>query len=706
MGLFIGDSTDTIGESVSPIYSIDYENEDKLLEWEKTAIDAMRDLKSDRNRRSRDNVMRYKGYYSVSEPTVGGAMRLEKERGSKYPRIVVAHSQDLVEQKIATLLKYKPNFEAVPDSGELSDKQSSVEVKKLLDSVNYYTGAPKEYHSIIRGAIITGQGWRHWYWNQDIGPLTKTPLSYSVERPDGSTHTFNTKKRKGDLAYRDIPDWEVFLVPSDNRYDCPGLCWEHQVPVEELQARYPDKAHLIKATEGIYAWSWDSFEDIPRKNHTIVREWFFKSSFIFEEGLYFKTTPDCLLVEPEDLDVPRDSLEGTPLGNIPFSMLTDVDVLGELEGMPSFSFIAPLQNIYDKWFSLCHKNIFLFCHPKWAMQAGSVEEARLSNNSFILPYRSPQPPQLQVYQPLGQEMLKFGEVILQNMEKVFRVYGISRGTPPPGTRAAATLYFYDEQEETANTVFRRKVDDFVTRDESIKLGIISKYYSKDKTRVIQTLGKDSSWTVEAIDTKALSKRYVIRIKSASNLPDSKYARIQALFEMAQTFPGEATQAQVLEMLDFGQQDKFVDYARRSVMSAEGENETMMQGETPIEPAAFENVFNHLKIHYALVQDPQYKKQNLDTQKIIEEHIGAHEVIALEQMNWPTNNLLRQKLSTLDQFPLFAQVPPPPPQPMLPPGASPEGGPQSGPPQQQIPPGLAQMLTSEPSAKQGNQNANG
>lgn len=656
MGIFLGDSdsnADTFAESIDPVWTIDLENENELVQWDKRTSDYLLEKNRVRNAVARENVIRYRGMYSSIEPTIGGAMQLTQQR-SQFPKIVVNHSQDLVEQKIANQLKYKPNFDVTPDSGELSDKQDSIVVKRLLDSINYWSGLPKQYHKVLRHSILAGQGWIYIYWDKCIGKTTKKTEKIKLFMKDGSTSEVESPVKVGDVAYKIIPDWSVFTFPADSVEDCPGLMWQYEIHTDELKTLHPDKAHLIIPGAQVYSWNWNSLEDEPKKNHSIVREYFFKSSKYLPGGLHLKFTEDVLLQEPEEIDIPCEYIEQDPMGNLPFARLTDVDVEGEVDGYPSFSFISQLQHIFDKWITLCHKNVFLFCHPKYIYPRNSVDPQQLSNGSYGVGYTGPVAPQFQTYQALTQDLLKFGDIILGNMEKVMRIYGISRGNPPPGTRAAASLYFYDEQEQTANGVYKRKFEDFTVRVESLKLGLVSKYYGETPKRLIWTLGRSDEWIAESVDTKKLAKKYTVRIRSASNLPDSKFARIQALLDIAQQFPNAVTQEHIAEMLDFGQQEKFLDYARVSIMAAEGENERLMAGEKIPSAENFEYQIGHWKTHVRLAQDPNFRNQSAELQRHVKDHIMGHEAIMIELSK---NPYYKQQLLSLAQFPLFASLPP-------------------------------------------------
>jgi hypothetical protein len=701
--LFLGQEADPLGDSIPPIWTIDHKDEEALLAWDKRASDVLLSEAEPRLERTQANLSRYRGAYLTREPVVGGAMLLNPDARqgiSKMVQLVANHIHDLVEQKVANQLKYRPDYEVSPDSQELQDKQHAIGVKKCLDSIDYWSGIPKEYHKVFRHAILSGQSYILPYWDKLAGKPTSKEEKISFELYSGERKTITRPIYRGDIRFKLLKNSEVFLfpTPNDDISDCPGFMWERITHVDELRAMFPDKDTKILPTQDITATSRYASHQLATQrleNCVVWRCYYFRSTPFLPEGLTFSVTNDCVLASGVPLDISLESFDTDPFGNLPIARLTDVDLDDDLNGFPSFSHATQLQHIYDQWLTLCLRNVMLFCHGKIFYQQNTVDAAKLAAGSFLVPYRGAQAPQFVFNSPLTQDLLKFGEIILTNEEKVMRISGVSRGSPPPGTRAAASLYFYDEQEETASVVFKRKIEDFVVRLQRLKLALISKYWSKDKEKLIWVLGKDKEWLAESIDLNILKGKYSIRIKSASNLPDSKFARIQALLDIAGQFPDVVTKEHVLEMLEFGQQEKFIDYARTSVMAAEGENERLMRGEDVESPQPYELQTAHWKTHNKLAQDPNYKKQPKEIQRMVEEHIGGHEMIMLQLGE--KNSIYKQALQVLEQFPLFAPLPPmvpglPPPQAGLMPPSSmqppnlPPGSPQ-----------LAMSLGGEPTA---------
>jgi hypothetical protein len=675
--LFFDDEKGADGEeTVAPIWSIDFENSEELLRWDADTRSTLDDNGRPRDIQTKENICRYRGYYSDVEPVIGGKfLNTEKKR---FPTLVVNHSQDLVEQKVATQLKYKPSFEVSPDSLELSDKQKAEVSKKLLDSNNYQTGLVKDYHRYLRHSILAGQSWAYVYFDKNVGRSTGKTKKIRFARRDGTFHTNDVQEHVGDVRVQLVPDWQMKILPANDIYGCPGVMREYPVHISELYSLYPDIGEISRSTDA-YGFSYSELRDQILRDHVYVREYYFRSNHVLDKGLYFKVCDGQVLDEPQDNPVPSELFDMRPMGNIPFARFTDVDIDGELNGFPSFSWITPLQHIYDKWITLCHRNIFLFCHPKWAYQRGSVDESRLANAALMLPYSGGQPPVLLAYQSLTQDLMAFGPMIMDNMEKVMRISSVSRGAPPPGTRAAAQLYFYDEQEQTANAVFRRKFEDFTVDIETLKLCLMSQNYKKSDKRLVYTLGKNKTWLAESLDISALGERQTVRIRSASNLPDSKFARIQAFLDIYAQAPQMITQEMFFEILEFGQQEALIDYARQASLTAQSENELLMSGKKPQEPMVYENHLTHWKEHNKIAQDPNFKNQPKEVQTWAEEHIGGHEFMMLAIGT--QNPVYKQTLMQLPQFPLFASLPPPTPVPMgMPPGA--EGPPPGG-----APPGM-------------------
>lgn len=664
MSLFFDDSSPTgqkDEDHFPPLWSIDFENEEEVLKWGKHVFEVLTNLNQYRIDMIREMISRYRGFYYKQEPVVGGARIIgEQKRRKEFPRVITNHLQSLVEQKVAMQVKYKPETEPYPVNQEFQDKVDAICAKKFLQDVKQANKVDLMYPRFVRRSIITGQSFFYPRWDEFIGPFKKKgerveTRTVKLQRPDGSEFSIDAPERRGDIRISMPKTDQTFLFPTSEIEDCPGVMLVSQVNTWELRARYPDLSEEIKPTDKITNFNYNSLEEDILANHTLVLTFYLRSNPISEQGFFFRMTPDVVLDEVQDNPMPAEGKDQLELGNIPLVRLTDVEFDFDINGYPSVLNIARTQELYDNLTTQFAMNVAMYCHPKWKFQKNSCNIQQLANiPGLYIEYTSDKAPELDVVSALTQDQFIFRDSVLANEEKTFGVYSVSRGAPPPGTRATSQLYFYDEQEAQLNAPFKRKFDSCVEGLDSLLLSLMAEHYVDDKERVVWILGRDNKWMAETLDVNVLKKRYVVKPKVGSSLPDNKSARLNALFELYQMNPNQMTWEQIIEALDFGQQEKYIDYARVCVMAAESENERMMNGEEVESPERYELHVPHLKVHYKLVSSAEFKQQSKKTQEQIIEHVGTHEMLAMDIA--AKNPIFAQQLQMFGQFPVFALEP--------------------------------------------------
>lgn len=672
------DDSPSILQSYKPLWSVDIqinqgENElirdARILKWLNETYDKLQEDSIWRTETQKGNICRYKGYYYGPEPMVGGARIPNQNKSPRWPRIVVNHTQDLVEQKVAKLTRYKPSTNVIPSSNENEDKIDSEIAKKLLDSIKYEKDLESIYARMCRRAIIFGESFVWVRWNPNIGeehPQSKNKKSKgqrvkllgkdgeAVKSDDGDALFIDKPIRIGDVDFQFPLPWDVFLLPTDDPTFLPGVIVREWVHVDELRAQYPGKAHMIEPTRDARNFDFRLLEDIDLKDYCLKLYVYYQSSDYVDKGLYFVATPTCLLEEVQDN--PYDRVEGSEFGNIPFERLTDVDIESEFHGYPSQCFINPLQVVYDKLTSLMNKNIAVFSHPKWIVQRGTYNPLTFGNEGIILEHWGSIPPNLQSYQVITADVFNYRNSIKDEMQMIFGIFSGSRGEAPAGARAANILYYYDEQESQRASNFVRKFNKLVVNVDRKILSTCAKYYKNHDGRLLAVMGKDKTWIVESFDVESLSKPFDIRVVSSSGLPDNKYARIDTLIKLFQISPQDPeVRTMLFDQIDFGQDEKFLDYQRVAVMAAEAENECFQKGDDVKPAELYEEQLIHWTIHSKLMQNRAFKMLNTKTQDKVRNHVRGHEEIILNKMM--TNEVFRQRVLMHPDFPLIQTLPP-------------------------------------------------
>jgi len=189
------------------------------------------------------------------------------------------------------------------------------------------------------------------------------------------------------------------------------------------------------------------------------------------------------------------------------------------------------------------------------------------------------------------------------------------------------------------------------------LAVCGDYYDESDERMIRVIGKNNAWMTKFFDVAYLEKDYDIRIQNSSALPRSLAARTQTLLDLNERFPDQFTSEQVIDLLDLGQSDKFIDSATVAVKTAQAENEELLKdtqdalSEEQLAPKEFENHILHWREHTRMVQEYSFKYQTPEAvQERMINHIMAHEMLMMDGAK--KNPKFAEELSKLALFPLF------------------------------------------------------
>jgi hypothetical protein len=420
------------------------------------------------------------------------------------------------------------------------------------------------------------------------------------------------------------------------------------VNTQELRQRYPEKASKIKDLEECQVYDYEKMEMRPARGEQIIYTFWHRRSPMMDKGRKIVFLKDVIL-ENEESPFSHDQL--------PFVRFTDMDYPGELYGVSFFENIKQLTGTYNNITNMLLRNIVLASHPKWMVPAGSVALDRLGNDITIVQYKGPQAPVLATSPTVPGDVFSFREKIKEEFQQISGVFGVSRGEPPPGIKAGVALQFLSEQESERYNELVLKYNDMILGIAQMTLAVCGDYYDESDERMIRVIGKNNAWMTKFFDVAYLEKDYDIRIQNSSALPRSLAARTQTLLDLNERFPDQFTSEQVIDLLDLGQADKFIDSATVAVRTAQAENEELLKegkqalSEEQLAPKEFENHILHWREHTRMVQEYSFKYQTPEAvQERMINHIMAHEMLMMEGAK--KNPKFAEELSKLALFPLF------------------------------------------------------
>ena len=624
------DDLDNVQESYSSrsFAAIDKNNDDELLNWLKDELYYIKQNNTTRFEKMKNNILRSKNVHYLHQVY---QTRSTPEVQRRYsPNISFPYIRDLIDEKTARLIELAPTTSVIPQRNEESDKAGAKVAKKYLEHIKRESDMKVKLMKLISGSKIMGENFLITRWNPDKG-----------DNLDGNTVFI------GDVEHIIASPFELYIEECTS-YDKVrfGFYMEY-LDTDELKLDYPECAAFIHAEQQENYFDYTEMKEKQLRNKTLVITFWHKKTKHVPQGY------ECKFVRSK-------ILKKGPLpyahGNLPFTRLTDVDPEGELHGEAMIELVRGIASQVNNMNNSIVKQINLASHPKWFVDAGSIEESQLGNDVGIVRVKAgANRPVLAQSNPVSPQVVQTIESFEQKFYKLGKSNSVVQGEPPTGVTAFVALQYVSESES------RRLAPEVVNlysvvRDIDDKtLKTAAQFYEEDDRRNLMILGPEGNWEVESLNINALKGDYAVVLVDTSTLPDSKAAKTQYLMDLASQFPDAFEKEQIMEMLGFTSTERFIDEVQRASIAAEAENQALLEGRPIPEPKDYEFHLVHWKAHTKIIQDINFKTKTSPQQQMeMLDHVGATEMLILEAC--VKNPIFTQKVLMLGQFPLVYNGP--------------------------------------------------
>jgi hypothetical protein len=655
--------------SENPIWMLDLKStkpaaEKAILDWLNTEYRFLEKENEDRFRTIKHNLARYKGIQYQSQESRSGNRDREFERAKFSPKLVVNLLALAVENRVSRIVKFKPAVSILPANDEFQDKSSSKIAKQFLDYIQYAQKFEIKNEKTVRACQVAGEGYIDIIWDKDAGPVhpdfsdsKKQPMlddrGGEVKGDDGKPIMIDDVVHVGEVKYKIRLPLHIMLEKAESFEDANYAFLIEKVKVAELRREYPDSASEIKSDDIKKFYSVTKLEDEKLVQEVIKITFQHKKTKYLPNGYWAVFTKDVLL---EKGDFKYDH------GDFTFERLPGWEIPGEQHALSFFEQTKSLNAAYNNLTNMIVRNQALVAAPKWFVPKGSVKLESLGNDITIAQFQGSQPPVLAQQNPTPGEVFKFRQEMKMEFMEQAKLGDVMRGEPPPGIKAGVALQFLAEQEAQVANAEIVVYNEYLRRIADKTLKVAGQFYDKSDKRTIMVLGQNKSWCSMHFDPEHLARPYDIRIQNSSALPDSKAARTQYILDMAERFPTMFPQEMIVEMLDMGQADKYMDLASSATRAAEYENEKILGGEHSDSPAEWEDSLIHWHVHVKAMQDISFKSKNTpeEVRQALKDHVMATEMLLMNMSE--KNQALSQSLAAIPNFPLFLAMPPLPPMP--------------------------------------------
>lgn len=635
----------SLSENTKPYHSIEKDKSADKLGWLNKVKDALVEQSRPRVEKQREHMSMYRGISrNLSDRRRSGN---DSRRISKINKFVVNHLYDLTETKVSQMTRLKPAVEVLPANAEWEDRASAKVVGLMIKHLWTINNIDYLVQNMHRYARIFGEVYAFILWDESKGDLDPAYVAardagFDQVIIDGEGYSIDEPLMTGDVRYDIEVPWRV-LLQRKTKYEDVEYCFRIRVvPTEDLKLDYPKHKDEIDSSSDLYVFDIEDLQDRFVEEHTIVYDFYHKSTKYLSKGKYICFTSDVIL---EEKDLPFSH------GKLPMIRLTDMDVPDVLNGVSRYETVGPIQRMYDNINTLIAKNIYLTAHAKWLMPRGACKLEQLGNDNTIIQYQGPVPPTLAQVHSNPPEVYAHLQQLKNDMQTIYGSHGISRGEVPKGITAASALQFLNELENDRASSDISKHGFLVKELARMTIAVAGDFYTSSDGRLLRIVGENNKFLIRHFDVANLSKDYDVRFDNSTGLPETKSAKIQRLLETMQLHKDLFTPERWIELLDLGDTEKAVSLATEAIRSADSENEDIMAGVPTGEPEEWEDHIAHWRSHTRAIQSRSFKEEASDDiiGQMTDHIFWTEELMIAKAAN---NPLFQAQLAQLNLFPLF------------------------------------------------------
>lgn len=558
----------------------------------------------------------------------------------------VNHISDLIDKRATDLASLKANFEILPPADNITEKtrMSSRIIRPALNHIKLFNNVDLLFDENERANALYGNSFLTVEWNDRIGDKL-----YAKNKKE-ENQWGNEYKWEGEVEIKQTFPWYILPFPARVAFESPICLQVYEIlHVDIAREKYKDPNIQPDGRSNLFEFSTPFDADILSDEVVIYRT-IVKPNEFMPEG--------CIIYNTYDGTILKSITEKYPYshGDFPWEHHSDIKVLGRPFAYSIMNELKASQWTYNLIGGMIKKAIFLTSHPKWMMTKGACNIQALGNGITVVQHKAGQMPQLQRYDVVGADTTNFREDVKLTMQKRAGSFGLSNGDIPPNTRSGIQISRLQNIEKMNRSYQMGKRNDFMRRVLLKAASIAGDYYPKtSKEHLERILGKTLADSIDVLNDTKVYTQTVLTIQNSAGFSDDLAGRVEEVAFMRQQLPGLVSPQQESDIIGLRSIQKLYDVTTAALRMAEGENEAFNDGKNVDAPLIEQDHITHWQTHVIDMQTPQHASLPEKLRKKKEEHLGMHEMMMEQLMNAPTGIGFKQRVLTLERWPLVYKI---------------------------------------------------
>lgn len=551
----------------------------------------------------------------------------------------VNHISDLIDKRATDLASLKANFETTPPPDNITEKTrvASRIVRPTLNHIKLFNNLDLLFDENERANALYGNAFLTIDWNDKIGDR----VLY-----DEKGKKIKEYKWEGEVEIKQTFPWYILPFPARTAFESPIAIQIFEIlHVDIARAKYNDPNIMPDGRSNLFEFSTPFDADILR-DETVIYRTIVRPNEQMPEGMMIYNTFDGRIIKSIIKKYPYSH------NQFPWEQHTDIKALGRPFAYSIMNELKASQWTYNLIGGMIKKAIFLTSHPKWMMPKGSCNIQALGNGITVVQHKPGQAPQLARYDVVGNDTTNFREDVKLTMQKRAGSFGLSNGDVPPNTRSGIQISRLQNIEKMNRSYQMGKRNDLMKRTLLKAASIAGDYYpTQTPEHLVRVLGNTLADSIDVFkDTKVFTQT-VINIQNSAGFSDDLAGRLEEVAFAREKLPGLMTPQQEADIVGTRSTQKFYDITTAALRMAEKENEDFSDGQNVDPPIIEQDHIQHWSTHVIDMQTPDFLKLPKKIQQRKIDHLGMHEMMMEQIMNSPTGIAFKQRVLTLERWPL-------------------------------------------------------
>ena len=601
---------------------------------------------------------RYNNYYKGVqwEDSITRASNRDVESTERRPKHTVNFVYDKMEDRVSQMSRIGVGFALLPSNhNDQDDINNAKSCKSMLSSRAEEIDLQSLMDSADKTKFTFGDSFTFVDWNPSAGPILPKYKKYKEQGKKVPKMDKNGKAIKGQYITEDVNVGDVVVRvkgPHEVFTELNKTSWgavneldeTEYVNIWELKAEHPNLADKITKEQNMYfSLNLNSAMD-NNEDMILVKTFWHKKTKWLPNGAKIRYIESCIL-EMEDYPYEEETL--------PCVKDTDIDVSGEIWGRSFISMIEQLQRMYNNTQSSQARDYGVGSAPKWMFPKGSVEVSSLNNEFTLVEYRGAVKPELVTPRATNPQSFDFQDRMETKITRFARTSDIGKGELPPGITATSAIRLLDEKFSLMILPLENKRKTRIVKVYKMMLKRMAQFYKPSDGRMIRMLGENNEYLIKSFEKGDFGSIADVKFQKTSMLSDSKSGRISDIIDLnmsTQTDP-IFRREQIVEMLDLGLDDAFVDGATVAVTAARTLVEELLDGNEVPEPQEYDSFLVFYSIFDTAMQSFAFRTK---VKKEVRDRFKAY-MLVLEGMMYERckkNTKFCSEVMMLNNYPMF------------------------------------------------------